>query len=344
VWRKDLEADDRVGLLTEAKLHKICAFPDRGPRAEVDTVRVTWPATEVEVEGARASVPEWGSDRGVTFSRKLEGGGMMFSGVGGVVAFEGSLPKRLGDDNVEPLGLVDATAALRDAFDEVSQFASIESRFDHGHVTRLDLVRTFRDVESFPVWAEGVRAVRTGGRVHQFLHSDAQFAGALTVGAGAKTSWSAYAYDKHFESKGLADPGTIRFESRLRSKVLVSKWASNNGGCVDKIVDLDEVKLRSLTRASFGRVGFDREVKSMRAVAELVGESSGLSPRERMAFLGYLWGQAVGVPMGSRNTLAKYERVARNLGVTVPKELLAADEAVSISLDFDRGCEVVRAA
>lgn len=331
-------------LLTEGKLHKICAGD---PPEAVDHLAVTWRCEGLDTKGWAARIPNWGEslfDQQVTYSRELEGGGHAFAGIGGVVRWEGSLPKRAGGDNVEGLRLLPALDVARGVYDELQELGHMTAPFEEGTVTRLDLVRDFDDVDQFELWSAGVQSVRHDKRVHQFRHRSNEFGRALTVGASARSAWSGYCYDKHAETRGVAPEGRVRFEARLRKDVLRGKWAIENGGAILEVRDMTVEKLQGLRRATFRRVGFDREVLSMRAVAEKVASVDGLSSREKMAFLGYVWSGAAGIELCSRNTSTKYEKVCRDLGVAVPRELLTEDSAVGVSLDYDSGLQVVRAA
>jgi hypothetical protein len=336
--------ESRFPLLTEGKLFK---FETPGPPEGIDHLAVTWKADEVDTRGWKATVPNWGEsvfDQDVTYSRELEGGGHVFAGIGGVVRWEGSLPKRAGGENVDALRLVPALTVARGVYDELAEVAELSVPFEEGTVTRIDLVRDFDDVDQFELWSAGVQAVRHDRRVRTFRHASHEFKKALTVGASARTSWSGYCYDKHAESEGRAPEGRVRFEARLRKGSLRSEWAVKNGGKVVEVRDLTVEKLEGLRRATFRRVGFDREVLSMRGVAERVLQVEGLSDRQRMGFLGYVWGQAAGVELCSRTTAWRYEKLASELGVAVPRELLTEDAAVAVSLDYDSGRQVVRAA
>jgi hypothetical protein len=314
------------------------------PLVTIDTAAVVFDAGDFDVIGADVAVQNWGvvGEEGWRYSRRLPSGGVLMFGVGGRGRLEASLPKITGPDNVRGLPLAGALEALRSMYLEAGDFIDIQDPFERAEVRRLDLTREFDGVKQFPLWASGVAAVRQAGRSVVSIHHDGELRGSLTVKVGTKTTWSAYCYDKHHESKGLAPPGRIRFEARLRDKVLQSIWAKDNGGIIRTVRNMKEESLAQLRRGMFERVGFDREVVGMNEVVQAIEECD-LSQREKGTFLAFMVGRAYGIDVLSRNSAIKYDQIAKRLGLTVPVEALGAS-SVSVRLDYERGCEFTKAA
>jgi len=326
-------------------------LPFEGPPARLDTVAITFEIGDVEETGATMTTGSWQEvGQQTSWTRKLPGGGVFQWQGENIVGtrrrgrVEASLPKRIGDDNVEGLQLVPALDVLESVYSEVgADFADVQTRFQMCEVTRLDVVRDFDGVDSFPLWVSGQRTVNRDARSIVSSFKSGELNGALTLGVGPRFGWRATMYDKHRESRGVAPEGRVRFEGRCRRELMRSEWAKDNGGVVVQVVDIDELKLRQWTRALFVRVGYEREVSSVTAISDLVCRSQ-LSPTEKRGLLGYLWERASGVDFGgSPHTVRKYERLARSLGVTLPREALDGRD-VRVRMDFERGTEVARAA
>lgn len=312
---------------------------------------VLFPVHDVDESGATAKIEDWGGSEKISWTRSLPGGGVFqWQGIGAgeatqVGRLELSLPKRVGADNVEGLPLDEARLALSDAYGEViKDFARTETNVSEARVSRLDVVRDFDNVGSFSLWASGMRSVRQDRRAIVAMMRSGEFGGALTLGVGPRYGWRSYCYDKHEESHGVAPEGRVRFEARMRREVLHSRWAQEHGGKVVNVADLEEEKLRLYTRGMFSRVGFDREVSAVGTVYEAVMGMTDVSEAEKLTLLGYMWDRALGGrARPSAPTERKYEKLAKRLGVAMPAEALDGRD-VMVSLDFDRGEEVLRAA
>jgi hypothetical protein len=149
-------------------------------------------------------------------------------------------------------------------------------------------------------------------------------------------------YDKHQETKGRAEVGRLRSEFRMHHAQLTSEWAKTEQCLMRHVSDVTEDKVRRLTRASFDRCSFDREVVGKATMAEKVFACTSLKALERNQLWAYLTAPGVAEGMSS-NTRRKYRLLAQALGVT----MAAAEEEMSdvfVRLDFDRGTEVVRVA
>lgn len=316
------------------------------PAVRIDTVGLSAPIVRADTHGAQATVRNAGTaEEQREYRRRLEGGGFIAWGRGSTVWIEASLPKRIGDDNVEGLTLPQAKEALSDLHAEVSQWVEWDpirgsSHVEAAAVKRLDLVRDFDGVRSIPALLDGLANVAVPGRSRQQRFADGDRSRAQTLAVGPKAAWKATLYDKHEETGGLAPEGRLRFEARMRSDTLTGQWAKDHGGGVRHVVDLEESKLEHLRRAMFQRVGFDREVHPMgHRLAEVV-DSADLTPQEQAMLWTYLTGVPNGLRLGvSRPTERKYRRLAAELAVVVfDPEGEGLRETVR--LDYDRGTEV----
>lgn len=330
-----------MALLTEAKPRKFCAEPI------LDTVGISFPIeSDFVTEGATVNVVGWGTDtQSATFRHQLKGGGFVGLGKAGAAFVEASLPKRLGDDNVVGLTLVEGVEVVRELFVEAQAFCTPREvgSFAECNVTRADLVRDFDDVHHLAELLDGLAPIRRGGRAKVRRWMDTEANKAETLVHGVSRAWRNTLYDKHAESLGRAPVGRVRFEARLRRQAMRSEWAKGLGGHVRQVADLTEGKLIAMRRGMFERSCYDREVSAMATVADAVMTCEGLSSRERGQFWAYLTMPGFALRV-SRNTELKYRRLAAHLGVVPERAMADVEASVTVRLDFDRGTEVVRAA
>lgn len=320
----------------------------------MDTVGISVPVKDYDATGCTVSIRKAGTpDETRTFRRKLDGGGFAAWGMGDVVWLEASLPKRKGEDNIESVGTEEAWELLAAMHEEAGSFLEYNKardghRFEQAKVVRLDLVRDFDGVKSPGFVLDGLAQVPVMGRSKRRRYADGDRNRAQTLTVGPMKAWAATLYDKHQETLGtkhVAPEGRLRFETRMRSDVLRSVWAKQNGGHVVQVMDLEEDKLQQLRRGMFDRVGFNREVQAMGRLVELVNDAD-LTARQRRELWAYLTGGPFGLELGfARDAERRYRRLAEELGVVMndPKTMMEG-RTVTVALDYDAGREVTRVA
>lgn len=326
-----------------------------GPEARLDTVGIAFDVSpDFERKGATITTLSAGTDQEKEVVRhKLPRGGFL-SVMGGRGWVEASLPKRQSEavfaqfgpppTNVEGVTVEDAKERLFDMYFEALGFVVPlrgGKEFDEARLVRLDPVRDFDGVAHVGELLDGLAGVPRQAlhKVRRFSDAERNRAETITVGPKA---WHSTLYDKHVETSGEAPDGRVRYEGRFHKEQLASAWAMKNGCVMRQVVDLTEGKVRAMTRASFHRVGFDREVVGKASVAEKVFGENGLSRRQQAELWAFL--TAPGGPARlSRHARARYRNLAGDLGVTMAA---ARDEAadVVVRLDFDSGMEVCRVA
>ena len=332
-WRR------RIGfpLLTEGKLHNGCASP-----AQVDTVGIALRVSDWSTEGATAAVTDLGGP-GETwrYSHKLPGGGFVAVGVGERAWIEASLPKRVGDGNIEGLPVADVLPALESALDEARTFCEPIQGLAEAAVVRLDVVRDFDGVRHVGSLLDGLSGVPRGKREKVRRWSDGQRNRAETLRVGPR-AWGGTLYDKHVETGGVAPEGRLRFEGRLHADQLTGAWAFGLGAVVRQVADLGQENVERLRRATFERCSFERQVTAVATIAELVFSGEGLKPQEQAALWAYLTAPGYAARL-HRNSERKYRRMARSLGVTPGIDLAEVEDRYSVQLDYDAGTELLRA-
>lgn len=234
------------------------------------------------------------------------------------------------DEAVEALGLALRAAAPLVVAEEPEALSSYR-------VKRLDVARDFDCVEAPSALIRGLAPLRRPYSKRNLVHADPARNGAQTlmVGSGAGV---VRLYDKHAETKGRAPEGTLRWEAECRAE-----WSSKYGG----ISRADGITSESVSALAFDRwrwSAMDAEVQSTSGVIDVVARS-GLSPRERMMFVGWLVHQ--GTPHayepGSKTTQAKFRRLQRELRIAVGPEAVSSVGFAS-RLDWATGREILRVA
>lgn len=317
------------------------------PAASFDTVGIAVPCDDFDRDVFDVQVSR---NRGVgepnyRYKLTLPGGGFIGCGVGNAAWLEASLPKRVFDgENVKALPIDDTLEVLRDVVEEARWWVDIPRGhlFEESKLVRVDLVRDFHGVNDQTEVLDGLAAIDQPGRakVRRFADPSANRAETLRVGPKA---WGCTLYDKHAETNGKAEPGSVRFEARLHQDQLMSVFQRDNGGCFSRVGDLTRWDsdrragaLAHAARAWFGRVGFDRAVSAKRGLYESIA-AAGLSHTEAAGVWAYLtlpgWAATV-----SKNSRTKYRRIAANLGyapifdgATVPVD---QTEGRVVRLDF----------
>lgn len=317
---------------------------DSGPLARIDTLGFVFDvAHRVDKTGATVNILDYGSATERERVRwKLAGGGFL-SVSAGRAWVEASLPKRVDGENVEALPVADMWPVISDLYLEACERVRPvgEGRdVELCDVNRLDPVRDFEGVAHVGELLDGLAGVPRVAlhKVRRWATAERNRSESLRVGP---KSWAGQLYDKHVETCGVAEEGRVRFEARHHAEQLTSVWAKEKGFVVGKLCDIDEDKVSAMTRATFERVGFDREVVGKASVAEKV-RSSGLSRQHQAGLWVFLTMPGASESM-SKNTRGLYRRLASDLGVTMAS---AQDEMadVVVRLDFDSGREACRVA
>jgi hypothetical protein len=284
-------------------------------------------------------------DRDVRFRRKLVGGGFLGLGVASKAWLECSLPKRVGDDNVEAQPVPVALETLRDAYSEALQFCTVRDghRFEESKVVRLDGVRDFDGVRHVPQLLDGLASVRRDDKRWKVRrYADAERAMAETVRVGPR-AWGGTLYDKHAESPEYAAPGRLRFEARLHHDQLTSVFARQHGGHIGAVADISSEKVGHLTQSMFERCAFNREVSAMASLADTIRTYESISERERAALWAYLTMPGFAGHLDSK-TERKYRRIAKALGVACVGDLEQVGDVFNMRLDYHRATEVIERA
>lgn len=323
------------------------------PPGRIDTLGFSFEVDpdSVSDHGATVTVLDHGGSRERTVvRRKLPGGGFL-SVAADRAWVEASLPKRHDPDdltvaptNVEALPVGPALESARELFRESAEYVEpVRSgrRFELCRIVRIDPVRDFDGVRHVPELLDGLAAVPRSSvhKVRRWADAERNRAETLRVGP---LGWGGTLYDKHAETKGVADEGRLRFELRFHGEQLESARAKDNGYVMRVLADVTEEKVQAMTRRNFERLAFDREVVGKASVASAVFGCEWLPPRMQDRLWAYLTAPGVAARM-HRNTALRYRKIAAELGVT----LAAADEEMAdvlVHLDFDRGEEVVRVA
>jgi hypothetical protein len=322
-----------------------------GDLAQVDTVGIAFPVDDFDRAGCTVTVGNYAMP-GETFkySRKLDGGGFLATGVGNMGWCEASLPKRVDGENFEALQIGPAIDVLRTLYDEAASHCAVPDGhdFEESRVVRLDLVRDFHHVDNPTTILDGLASIDQPGRakVRRFADPSANRAETLRVGPRA---WGCTLYDKHVETGGRAPAGQVRFEARLHRPQLRSAFARANGGHFGCVADLiragnlhgttdDGQALERASRAWFDRVGFGRDCQTDDALARRI-ELLELRPAIAASLWCYLTAPAI-VRGWSAHTVRKYRGLAADLNLAP-----ATNWATNVvRLDFDSGTVVERRA
>jgi hypothetical protein len=292
------------------------------------------------------------------YARPLDGGGFVAVGKGEMAWVEASLPKRRG--SWESLALGDALAEVSAMVEDACQFVTPTGRWasrqaghrdpdvsaDDAKIIRLDTVRELRLTEPAVLspLLEGLGNVHHAGRVKTRRYADPSRGQAETLSVGPK-AWKGTLYDKHEETKtwrpagdnlrvSPAPAGSLRAEFRLHGAQLRSVRSSNAGGFIARVSNLEEAKVRNLTRTWWDLCGFGREVAGAATLAQLVMSQTDWSETRRRMLLSYL--EHPEFPFENRNTERKYRNLAESLGLVIGRQ-----NDFSVRLDYDAGREVV---
>nr|DAU79842.1 MAG TPA: replication protein [Inoviridae sp.] len=305
----------------------------------LDTVGISFPVSDYDCTGGVVQIVNYGvrdAREHRTVRHQLPSGGFVAFGKGPHAWLEASLPKAEHGSNVDGVSAGDAVTILHKlhaealVFCQPTTFVDDDGALVDGNdvstawVKRLDVVRDFHGVPVRPVLDALERTPRFGRKVLIKRFADPEAGGAETLRVGTRSSWSCVLYDKHAETGGIAAPGHLRYEARLRSKFLTGSHASTLASPIVSVCDIADGTLATLGVDRFHAAGFGVRVSGEAAFRQRL-EALDLSSADYMTLLGYLSAVANGYPVRmSRNTVAKYRRLARSLGV-VPGEVSAVD-------------------
>lgn len=288
----------------------------------IDTVGVAIPVTG---RGVRAGVR---NELGAQNRFRLPGGGFVAVGIGEMAWIEGSLPNRSRGENTAGVSLDEARALICEMVDEAMMFVEpaekreIETEtgilgsvsVEDPRVVRLDLVRDFSLNEPRRLTAilDGLAGVPRDGRIKVRRFADGKTGRAETLRVGP-ASWAATLYDKHVESGGLAERGSLRAEFRLRSRQLTSVGTRTRHGAIVSVADLEEERCEAIRKDWFDKAKFGTWVGGRKSIWDLLRETD-LSDREKIFFVGWLQARNDSVVTSiSSKTDRRYRRILADM-------------------------------
>ena len=288
----------------------------------IDTVGVAIP---VSGRGVRAGVR---NELGPQNRFRLPGGGFVAVGIGEMAWVEASLPNRCRGENTVGVGLDEARGLIEGMVDEALIFVEpaeareIETEtgivrmvsVEDPKVVRLDLVRDFRlqEPRHLTPLLDGLAGVPRDGRVKVRRFADGRTGQAETLRVGP-ASWAASLYDKHVESGGLAERGSLRAEFRLRSRQLTSVSTRERHGAIVNVSDFVEERCEAIRRDWFEKAKFGTWVGGHSSIWDLLRETD-LSDREKIFFVGWLQARNDSVVTSiSSKTDRRYRRILASI-------------------------------
>ena len=203
-------------------------------------------------------------------------------------------------------------------------------------VRRIDVARDFHGVQSPSATIRGLAPLHRNHSKKCVLYTKSSSNYAETLEVGAESSGYVRLYDKHAQSKGAVEPGTLRWEVEAHKP-----WAKKCGG-LETLEDLAEIGVDDLARNRWDWSSMGAEVASVGGVvrAAVKGRFTDL---EVTTFLGWLVRQGTPDPSSLASaTLSKYRKYQRELGITVADGVWSAP-VVSTRLDWETGEEVAHA-
>lgn len=206
-----------------------------------------------------------------------------------------------------------------------------------GNVKRLDVARDFSGVSDPGLYLRALLPIHRPYARRQFAYNDPgrNMAETVYVGSGAG---GVRLYDKHREQPEKVVEGTLRWETEARDR-----WLSRLAA-IETLEDLTEERVTILARDRWEWSAMGTAVESTAAVVQKV-KSTGLSPRKRAMFIGWLVNAAYGEQtVTSRTTLTEFRQLARDLGVALDGGALSGAPEFVGRLDFDSGREVLQVA
>jgi hypothetical protein len=202
-------------------------------------------------------------------------------------------------------------------------------------VKRVDVAKDFESVDDPSMLIRSLGSLPRRWSRLNMTHADPKRNGSQTlfVGSGAG---GVRLYNKHDETSGEAPEGTVRWETEARKG-----WLMNYGG-IRQLGELNEESVETLARDRWEWSQMGAEVASSTSrLVQLVNQSD-LSASQRLLFLGWLVEQSAGIDSSSlsKNTLSKYRRLQRQLGIAAPVDFGSMIEVVR-RLDWETGKELV---
>jgi len=311
----------------------------------IDTVGVAIPVSGM---GVRDS---FRNELGFQNRFRLPNGGFVAVGVGEMAWIEASLPNRSRGENTSGVSLEEARVLIQEMVQEATIFVepagprNIETEFglsrsvsfEDPRVVRLDLVRDFKLEEPRRLTSilDGLAGVPRDGRIKVRRFADGRTGCAETLRVGP-ASWAATLYDKHVESGGLADRGSLRAEFRLRSRQLASVGTQRRHGAIVSLSDCEEDRCESIRRAWFDKAKFGTWVGGRKSIWDQLRETE-LSDREKIFFVGWLHARNDSVVTGiSSKTDRRYRKILAQMPAI---DEYAGD--VSMRLNYETGREEI---
>lgn len=248
-------------------------------------------------------------------------------------------PSRVVDPDGHGLAAVrELPGAVEAALRAAGSLVEAGSEVGEMRVKRLDVARDFEGVERPDFYVRGLGPVARPWARLNLVHFDPQRRGAQTLMVGSRTSGVVRLYDKAAETDGVVAEGTLRWEAEARGG-----WCKQYGE-IGVLADVSEESVGQLARDRWEWSAMGVEVCATDRVLEKV-QRSGLSPAKQRSFLGHLLLRSRGMesPVGSR-AAAEWNRLVRELGITLSGETFGGAGGFVGRLDYDSGREVMRAA
>lgn len=315
------------------------------PELCIDTVGVAIPVSGI---GVRDS---FRNEMGFQNRFRLPKGGFVAVGIGEMAWIEASLPNRSRGENTAGVSLDEAKVLIQEMVEEALIFVKpagervIETEsgvrrtvsLDDPRVVRLDLVRDFKLEEPRRLTAilDGLAGVPRDGRIKVRRFADGRTGCAETLRVGP-ASWAATLYDKHAESGGLADRGSLRAEFRLRSRQLSSVGTKTRHGAIVALSDCEEDRCENIRKEWFDKAKFGTWVGGRKSIWDLLRETE-LSDREKIFFVGWLHARNDSIVTSiSSKTDRRYRRMLSQMPTI---DDYVGD--VSMRLNYELGCEEI---
>lgn len=315
--------------------------------------------TELSIDTVGVAIPVSGRGLRDEFRRelapqnrfRLPGGGFVAVGIGEMAWIEASLPNRCRGENTSGVSLGEAKELIGQMVEEAMIFVEpapkrvVETESGVSRlvsvadprVVRLDLVRDFKldEPSRLTPILDGLAGVPRDGRIKVRRFADGRTGRAETLRVGP-ASWAATLYDKHVESGGLADAGSLRAEFRLRSRQLSSVGTQRRHGAVVALSDCTEERCEAIRREWFDKAKFGTWVGGRKSIWDVL-RSTDLSDREKIFFVGWLQARNDSIVTSiSSKTDRRYRRIL--------SELPAVEEYVGelqMRLNYELGREEI---
>lgn len=317
--------DEQVHSLTGGVPRRICATASAAEQAVgIDTIRVTRP---IDPDLRRRLTARGVVNRWIRLKLPFPGATVAVNYQS--ISFQASLPLVAGmANNVTPVAPEDSgelTHRLIEAgLEEIQPMLAGEVLSpDSFTYCRVDVVRDFGGVDNFVPILDVLQASLQRNDKKFSRHSKGS---SLAV---SLSNWKASLYDKHAESGGVADLGSVRFEVQLRTKRLKQLWAQERGGHWRRPGDITRESAFRMARDTFVDVGFDAECIPRSSLLDRVTEVSD-SVDVQTKLVGLIHEPCL-LQDFSRGTVSAYRPLLRQLGS------LATGGADPCRLDFDSG-------